>query len=775
MNRDIIELREVVQKLVPLLAGKGLVVTQRGSQAYVSTNPKTRKPERVNIPNISDNATQEFIEAIQGFIDHEVGHVLHTDWDYYGRAPSAAELRKTSVQQFLNTHNIVEDVMIEREMGKTFPGSKKNISRTRKYFLAKITDPAVKAAADEREAFIYLCVPTMRALGGHEEMQEYMDAGGYWSNKYVKEVVDKLKPETIELLKTCSHTKETLAIAEELHLILYPPPPPAPMPMTPPPTHVPDEDEEEDTPPPSKSSSSTPSKPKDPEPEEDEDDEPTTAGSDPSAGDGEENEDEDVPGAPSTIEPEADADGDDDEEIPDTAGEDDGDDTDADDGGADGAGDDDDEPAGAGEEDEDIPDDDGGFESTASSGIVSHGLDDDREDEDDDAAGSGGDGADESGDDDDGEEGPTGKSGFRTEGAEGGGVGSVDTERNENPGGGGGGVGNEAGKPIFDFEEDAFDKADMSSQIGILISDEAVMAMDPGQYLVFSREMDRIEPIEPPERMNEQWVPEMENRVRQMTAKMRKDIERIMASDSYVIRTPGHKRGKLHSPSLFRVLQGDPRVFSVREEHKSKDTAVMLLADNSGSMHGEKCELAMIASYALAATLEAVKIPYEVLGFTSGDFYDLPISMREAIEKDIAASEIQYDRVEPIMIPIYKSFAERLDATVKKRFAYVMNAQNGLQGNIDGESLEYAAERLLKRQEKRKVMMVLSDGQPAGSHKSGPHLSYVTRQLEKMGIECIGIGILDSSVKKYYPKWTVLKDVNDLPNQVMKEIQAILR
>lgn len=152
MNRAILELREVIQKLVPMLAGKGLLVTQRGSQAYVSTDPNTRKPIPVNIPNISDNAKPDFVEAIQGFIDHEVGHVLHTDWNYYGRAPSAAELRKSSVQKFLNTHNMVEDVMIEREMRKTFPGSKRNISRLRKYFLAKITEPALAAAADEREA-----------------------------------------------------------------------------------------------------------------------------------------------------------------------------------------------------------------------------------------------------------------------------------------------------------------------------------------------------------------------------------------------------------------------------------------------------------------------------------------------------------------------------------------------------------------------------------------------------------------------------------------------
>lgn len=752
MNREIVELREVIQKLVPLLAGKGLVVTQRGSQAYVTTNTRTRKPEVVNIPNISDNATSEFIEAIQGFIDHEVGHVLHTDWDYYGRAPSGKELAKISVQQFLNTHNIVEDVMIEREMGKTFPGSKRNISRTRKYFLAKITEPAVKKARDDKEAFIYLLVPTMRALGGHEEMQEWMDAGGYWKNPFVKGVVDGLKPETIELLKTCSTTKETLAIAEELHLILYPPAPPKPAtPPAPSPPPAPEPEEDEDEPaastPDPKDDDEEDAAPKAPEPYDDgseaDDEEPPVKTTD---------KDEDPAGEGATEEPDDDCEGSGDEEDESRDKED----------GDEGEGD---EPDAEDDEDEGMP-------ASSGAGSAPEPEDEDEGDgEDDDGA----DAEDEGDDSDDFFD--EGRNPFRTEGADGGGVGEIGTDEPDEDTGerdGAGGVGNAEAKSIFDFDDDAFEEADMSSQLGILISEEAVEAMDPRQYLVFTREMDRIEPVPVPEDINDKWVPRMEEEVRQMTAKMRKDIERIMASQSHVIRTPGHRRGKLHSPSLFRVAQGDPRVFSVKEEHVSKDTAVTLLADNSGSMSGEKMRLAMIASYALCATLNAVKIPHEVLGFTTGNYYDVPVALREAMAADIEKSHISYDRIEPLAIPIYKSFDERLDAEVKRRFAYMMNAQRGLSGNIDGESLEVAAERLMKRSEKRKVMIVLSDGQPAGSHKSGPHLSYVTRNLEKNGIECIGIGIMDSSVKRFYKKWVVLNDAKALPNEVMGEIKKLL-
>lgn len=786
MKREIEELREVIQKLVPLLSGQGLTVTQRGSQAYVSTNPRTKKPEVVNIPNISDNADAEFIRAIQGFIDHEVAHVLITDWNHYGGdgGVSAAQLRDPKVRQFMNTHNIVEDTMIEREMIKRFPGSERNISDTRKWFLQKITAVALKTAKTPKEQFIYLMVPAMRALAGHVEMQDFMAAGGYWSNEYVDALKSKLKPETLELLKTCTSTKETLEIAKEVHAIIYPPAPPKP-PETPKPPKPP-----------------KPPEPPKPEEEKKSEDKPEKE-ADEGDGDGErdhkDTDDEGEKGEADETKDEDEDDGEAEEEPDDEDGSDgsDGEPADEDDAGSSGDVEPDEDPAGEDGRDgsdeadddaedpdaEDLPDepedDDAGLEDEAGDDDdPEHDAEPDADEGDDDGASGfagGSSDPDEPDFDDEEDEGDHGSSLTRTEGDDGGGVGDIDREEDEDPeGGNGGGVGNEGGKSIFDFTEDAFDEADMSSQISILISEEAVLSMDPKQYNVFTRELDQIQPIEPPEKINDKWVPKMEDETRAMTGRMRKDIERIMASQSHVIRTPGHKSGRLHGSSLWRVPQNDPRVFSQRQEHVSKDTAVTLLVDNSGSMAGEKMRLATLASYALSSTLDAVKIKHEVIGFTAGGFYNVPATLREAMSADMKRSGINYDRIEPIIMPIYKEFDERITALVKKRFAYMMFAQHGLNGNIDGESLEYAAARLIRRSEKRKVMIVLSDGQPAGSAKSGPHLKYVVQNLEKQGIECIGIGIKDRSVAKYYPKHVVLHDAAQLPNEVMTAIKKIL-
>ncbi len=53
-------------------------------------------------------------------------------------------------------------------------------------------------------------------------------------------------------------------------------------------------------------------------------------------------------------------------------------------------------------------------------------------------------------------------------------------------------------------------------------------------------------------------------------------------------------------------------------------------------------------------------------------------------------------------MPVYKGFDERLTSEVKRRFAAAPN-QDFMGSNVDGESVEMAAWRLLRRKETRKV------------------------------------------------------------------------
>lgn len=836
MNREIIELREVIGKLVPLLTGKGLVVTQRGAQAYVEVDPRTKKPRRVNIPNISDNATPDFIRAIQGFIDHEVAHVLITNWDDYLVKGDPNNPKNKRLQVLIN---IVEDTMIEREIVKIFPGSRKNIGDMRRHFVDKISTPAAKAARDDKELFQVILVPIMRALAGHEEFQEFMDRNKYWDLPLVKEFVDKLSPQTKALLPKMNQTKQCRAAAEEIEAILHPAPPvpvvtavapnegsiaggepvivigtgfidvteirfgknPAPIWRMDSPTQMtvftpkgeegltsvtvtnltgshtlddaftyvePKEEEEEESDgksqnkPDKKAGKGNGTGQRDhseseggEEGEEDED-----AGE---SGSGSSGKNEDGKGKSKSKKDKNQKDEEDEEQDGDGGSEDDNsDDTDDQSAGTDSEGEEDEdqdgEGDGSGEDGEDGDDVASNTGPESEDEGAGNGDDDDGSDDGDDEESSG-QGREARGDTtaiDDGEH-SAGEPGNSGEMDNGGGVG-----------------GDSSGRSMLDFDDDAFENADISSQISIFITNEAVETISKSDYTVFTRELDRIEPLTPPVNMDPRWVPELEEKTRQMVGRMQKDIERMLASQSHIVRTPGWRSGRLHAPALHRLKTGDDRVFNRKQEHRSKDTAVSLLIDNSGSMSGVKIDTAMVAGYALSSTLERVNIAHEILGFTTASFWGLPPTLQQALNDELAKTGIRYSRTIPLVMPIYKSFEERVTPLVKQRIAFVQRAQQGLQGNVDGECLEYAAIRLMKRREKRKVMIVLSDGHPVNADNARGHLKLVVENLNKSGIETIGIGIMDDAVRAFYPKYVVLNNVMDLPGQIMKELRQIL-
>lgn len=757
MNRDIQLLRDVIVKLVPLLTGKGLKVTQRGTQAYVQANPKTNKPEVVNIPSIPDNASDDFIAAVSGFVDHEVAHVLFTDWRYYGGDGVKLDKLSPEGRALTSTHNIIEDTMIEREIIKTFPGSEMNLDRLHRHFLAKITTPAlVSAKGNENAEFSYLVVPMMRALSGQEIFKEFMDQNGYWKHPMIENLLMALSDDALELIKKARTTQETLEVAQEVHDILF---------------NNKKKDGSSVTPPPAKKSKS-----------QDKPEQQAGQGN----GDGERKHEEDGEAGDSE---------DASSKASDASDDDDADEEQSGNGG--GSNDEesedesDDESGGAGPSEDDAGEDSQGSSDEESDGEGSDeeqsgdSGDDDSEEEGDEADdvksedGASEEEADEAGEDDgeaeeadDGDGEADGEdTGFEDEQEDyedhdGNNDSSDQTSQN------GGGVGGDAGKSMFDLDPSQFKPLDLSSAIANEIQQMAQKAVGESKYSVFTKDEDQIKTLDVPDSVvRDGWIPKLDDAVMSMVGPMQKDIERLMAAQSLSVRTAGHKSGRLHSASLYRVMQGDPRVFQRKEEHRSKDTAVMLLVDCSGSMIGARIVTAMQAAYALAQTLERVNIPSEILGFTTGS---MSSSARQQAYEEYQKHGVSFSRdSHTIVMPIFKSFNERLNSTVKKRIAYQLNVQSGMNTNTDGESLEYAAMRLIPRREKRKVMLVMSDGQPVGTG-SGPHLKETVNNLTKIGVETVGIGIQSDAVKHFYPRYLTLNNVADLPSAVMGELKRIL-
>jgi cobaltochelatase CobT len=117
---------------------------------------------------------------------------------------------------------------------------------------------------------------------------------------------------------------------------------------------------------------------------------------------------------------------------------------------------------------------------------------------------------------------------------------------------------------------------------------------------------------------------------------------------------------------------------------------------------------------------------------------------------------------------IYKT-PEDLIKKIKNNFALMLK-DGLLKENIDGESLLWALRRILKRNEERKILMVISDGAPVddstiSSNSSNcleKHLKKTIKIIEnETNVEIIAIGI-GHDVTKYYKKAVTIHDPGQL-------------
>lgn len=209
------------------------------------------------------------------------------------------------------------------------------------------------------------------------------------------------------------------------------------------------------------------------------------------------------------------------------------------------------------------------------------------------------------------------------------------------------------------------------------------------------------------------------------------------------------KRGKISPKSLYRAGVGNGessrKVFKKKQTNDMLDTAVMVLVDFSGSMGGPKMENASASMLLLNDAIGPLGIPLEIIGFTDG--YTLRHGLLKGFNKRISSEQLAMN---------ISDFARR-----------------GMYSNSDGESLMFAYERLTRQQSKRKILLVLSDGQPAAmSGDAYAHTIHVAKEIEKEGlVELCSIGIMDGTVSEIYSNWKVIHSSNQLEGAVLSVIK----
>lgn len=731
--KEVQDFRDCVKRVVAMLSGKQIPVAERGNEAYVRYN-RRGEPVLVNIPSIPDDASPTLMNAVRGFLDHEVAHILFTE------PKVAMQMRERGKAPSTGLWNALEDVFIERRMGQVFNGTRRNLLATQslvidKYFRNKVPEAVLACHGDQRELFLklFLC-PVVRAWDGQSPFIDFMEE--HW--RLIERPVALLKEHGIDVaVRNMSNTEDCVKVAAAIAQIMQD-----------------IKDKPEGKLPELKSSARKPSESKD------ESEETPESGDEPSHGD-------------SASKP-AKGEGDDKEEREDDASEE--------------------EDSG----DSDLPD-------SLDKDLPTHVKDiSDTESKYTEA------GHEESGDTPESD--AIGMKSSDSD-ADGDGGEDSDTDRGETEEEDVEGKKNKDGAEVPKDSESGFVPApdemtleealkaldEMEDGIGEMTEDalsatisKELMSVSPSDYRPYDRSYDFIGLIDGAEEHVKRtrktfgaipmhspvdryrMVPEgrklFELKIEKhlsagVSSTLAKDLERAIASRNRVQFIPGQRRGRIHGASLYRLAMNDDRVFRKKEDHRAVNACVQQVIDLSGSMDGVKIQLALASAYTIADALDRINVPNIITGFTTFGSPDYETRSKRG-----------FTRFEALMLPIIKNWNEKANSPeIRARMGCVCETFP-LLNNVDGESVAQLATLFAGRMEDKKIMLVMSDGEPcatgSGFHQ---HLRTVTKEIETLSdIELMAIGILTDEPRRYYKNYALVNSVEELGPSVVTELSRII-
>ncbi|MGT6216386.1 cobaltochelatase CobT-related protein [Escherichia coli] len=731
--KEVQDFRDCVKRVVAMLSGKQIPVAERGNEAYVRYN-RRGEPVLVNIPSIPDDASPTLMNAVRGFLDHEVAHILFTEPKVAMRMHERGKAPSTGLW------NALEDVFIERRMGQVFNGTRRNLLATQslvidKYFRNKVPEAVLACHGDQRELFLkfFLC-PVVRAWDGQSPFIDFMEE--HW--RLIERPVALLKEHGIDVaVRNMSNTEDCVKVAAAIAQIMQDM-----------------KDKPEGKLPELKSSARKPSESKD------ESEETPESGDEPSHGD-------------SASKP-AKGEGDDKEEREDDASEEeDSGDSDLSD-----------------SLDKDLPTHVKDISDTENK-YTEAGHEESGDTPESDAIGMKSSDSDTDGDG--GEDSDTDRGETEEEDVEG----KKNKDCAEVP------KDSESGfvpAPDEMTLEEALKALDeMEDGIGEMTEDalsatisKELMSVSPSDYRPYDRSYDFIGLIDGAEEHVKRtrktfgaipmhspvdryrMVPEgrklFELKIEKhlsagVSSTLAKDLERAIASRNRVQFIPGRRRGRIHGASLYRLAMNDDRAFRKKEDHRAVNACVQQVIDLSGSMDGVKIQLALASAYTIADALDRINVPNIITGFTTFGSPDYETRSKRG-----------FTRFEALMLPIIKNWNEKANSPeIRARMGCVCETFP-LLNNVDGESVAQLATLFAGRMEDKKIMLVMSDGEPcatgSGFHQ---HLRTVTKEIETLSdIELMAIGILTDEPRRYYKNYALVNSVEELGPSVVTELSRII-
>ena len=338
----------------------------------------------------------------------------------------------------------------------------------------------------------------------------------------------------------------------------------------------------------------------------------------------------------------------------------------------------------------------------------------------------------------------------------------------------------------YDFDNQKIDESlldiDSDSENGQKVIQKNINNINKSLYKVYTEEFDQVAKAEKLE-SNEEILRLRKNLDQQLTGfqdlitKLANKLQRRLLAKQNRSWEFNLEEGQLDSSKLPRIIMNPFNSLSFKKEKdlEFRDTIVTLLIDNSGSMRGRPITIAAICADILSRTLERCAVKVEILGFTTKNWKGGQSREKWNVTKKISNP----GRLNDLRHIIYKS-ADAPWRQSKKNIGLMLK-EGLLKENIDGEAILWAYNRIKKRKEVRKIIMVISDGAPVDdstlSVNSGDYLEKHLKQTvkfieDKTDTEILAIGI-GHDVSRYYSKAIKITDVQELGDVMFDQLSNL--
>lgn len=210
----------------------------------------------------------------------------------------------------------------------------------------------------------------------------------------------------------------------------------------------------------------------------------------------------------------------------------------------------------------------------------------------------------------------------------------------------------------------------------------------------------------------------------------------------------GRRTGQLDAAMAYKLAMNQMDCFMKKGEVSEFDGCAYFLADNSGSMQGNRQENCCKALAKIEHAFQDV-MPLKIVAFNADDC----CSVRHQV---------------------LKNWSEKVSSNGSYNFLTHCYA-NG--GNKDGYSIRVATEELLHRPERKKILIVLSDGLPSAYEKNDGEkdVNDAVRKARKAGISVISIFFGDDSERSAFVKMYEKNCIITEPEGIDAELVRLMK